>query len=320
MKKIVTFALLQTIGLITFAQSKKSFEGTVVYKIGIKSKEEGTTERDLKKIMVLGDSMRVSIKNGNYRQHSGNSEIYYIAKKERIYVKFRGIDTLYYREYDSDTSTVTDILKTGESRNITGYACKAISIVTPATTRKYYYSPDIYMDPTPDLNDRVGRYDVFAKETSSLCLEEQDETKSYLLTTTCTRLQQEVINDSIFQLPSLPEKKFTIEAISISAEYKGSSGWIRYLQTHMNADLGVKYIKLHRGESMATQTVMVGFIIDESGKITNVKVLNKDEVHPKLAEEAVRVISESPSWRPATILGERVKFWFKQPLTFAVTK
>ena len=319
MKRIVTFILLLTTGLFTIAQSK-NFEGTVVYKTEIKSKEEGTTDRDWKKILVLGDSMRVIIKNGNYRQRTGNSEIYFIAKKERAYLKFPGIDTLYYMEYGSDTSTVTGLSKTGEERNIMGYACKPISIVTPSTTRRFYYSRDIYMDPAPDINNRIGRYDVFAKETSSLYLVAQEETKSYLVTQTCTRLQREAINDSVFQLPPLPEKKFSMDAITIPAEYKGSSGWIRYLQTHMNADLGVKYIKLHRGESMATQTVMVEFVILENGKITNVKVLNKEEVHPKLAEEAVRVISESPSWRPATILGERVKFWFKQPLTFAVTK
>jgi len=319
MKKIVPFILLHTIGLITFAQSK-NFEGTVAFKTEVKSKEEGTTERDWKKMLVLGDGFTVSIKNGNYRQHREKSDIYFIAKKERIYIKFPGIDTLYFREYGSDTSTVTDILKTGEQKNIAGYACKTISIVTPGTTRKFYYSPELYHDPAPDLNDRVGRYDVFAKETSSLYLEVQEDTKSYLMTHTCTRLQREPINDSIFQLPPLPEKEFSLDAITIPAEYKGSSGWIRYLQTHLNADLGVKYIKSRRGEAMTTQTVEVLFVIDESGRITNVKVLNKDEVHPKLAEEAVRVITESPSWRPATILGERVKFWFKQPVTFAVTK
>ena len=47
MKKIVTLILLQTSWLITIAQSK-SFEGTVVYKTEVKSKEEGTGETGTK--------------------------------------------------------------------------------------------------------------------------------------------------------------------------------------------------------------------------------------------------------------------------------
>lgn len=51
--------------------------------------------------------------------------------------------------------------------------------------------------------------------------------------------------------------------------------------------------------------VLVDFIIDEKGKVTDVKVVKG--VDARLDEEAVRVIEASPDWKPARILGKKVK-------------
>lgn len=51
--------------------------------------------------------------------------------------------------------------------------------------------------------------------------------------------------------------------------------------------------------------VQVDFIINEKGKVTEVKVLKG--VDPDLDDEAVRVISASPDWKPGYVKGEKVK-------------
>ena len=51
--------------------------------------------------------------------------------------------------------------------------------------------------------------------------------------------------------------------------------------------------------------VLVGFVIDEDGKITDVHVIRG--VDELLDEEAVRVISASPKWKPGTLNGKKVK-------------
>ena len=51
--------------------------------------------------------------------------------------------------------------------------------------------------------------------------------------------------------------------------------------------------------------VLVDFVIDEKGRVTDVKVLRG--VDPRLDEEAVRVISASPDWRPGYVGGKRVR-------------
>lgn len=51
--------------------------------------------------------------------------------------------------------------------------------------------------------------------------------------------------------------------------------------------------------------VLVDFIIDERGKVTDVKVLKG--VDPLLDNEAVKVVSASPDWKPARHHGKKVK-------------
>lgn len=51
--------------------------------------------------------------------------------------------------------------------------------------------------------------------------------------------------------------------------------------------------------------VLVDFVIDEKGRVKDVKVLKG--VDPLLDEEAVRIISASPDWKPGWLMGKKVK-------------
>lgn len=51
--------------------------------------------------------------------------------------------------------------------------------------------------------------------------------------------------------------------------------------------------------------VLVDFVIDEKGKVRDVKVLKG--VDPLLDDEAVRIISASPDWKPGWLRGKKVK-------------
>ena len=51
--------------------------------------------------------------------------------------------------------------------------------------------------------------------------------------------------------------------------------------------------------------VLVDFVIDEKGKVGNVRVARG--VDPRLDAEAVRVISASPDWKPGILRGKKVK-------------
>ena len=64
--------------------------------------------------------------------------------------------------------------------------------------------------------------------------------------------------------------------------------------------------------------VYVDFVIDESGNVKDVKVSRS--VHTALDEEAVRVVSASPKWKPGRHRGKKVKVAMTIPVDFRLEK
>ena len=65
-------------------------------------------------------------------------------------------------------------------------------------------------------------------------------------------------------------------------------------------------------------TVQVNFIIDKDGKVRDVSIAKS--VDPLLDEEALRVISASPKWRPGRLRGEKVSTSMTIPVEFRLEK
>ena len=65
-------------------------------------------------------------------------------------------------------------------------------------------------------------------------------------------------------------------------------------------------------------TVQVNFVIDKDGKVRDVKVAKS--VDPLLDEEAVRVVSASPKWRPGRLRGEKVSTSMTIPVEFRLAR
>ena len=60
--------------------------------------------------------------------------------------------------------------------------------------------------------------------------------------------------------------------------------------------------------------VLVGFIVEKDGSVSNVKALKK--VHANLDAEAIRVVESLPKWKPGTINGEPVRVQMGVNVTF----
>ncbi len=65
-------------------------------------------------------------------------------------------------------------------------------------------------------------------------------------------------------------------------------------------------------------TVQVNFVIDKDGKVRDVSIAKS--VDPLLDDEAVRVISASPKWRPGRLRGEKVNTSMTIPVEFRLMK
>ncbi len=122
-------------------------------------------------ILATGDNMTSYVKQGNYKLEAGLSDQYFIHEKQKVFIKFKAIDTLYYMDYSFDTSTVISISKSGAGKTISGYTCNPITIKTQAGERKVYYAPALYLNPEYDKNNTIGQLNVLSRETSSIWLE-----------------------------------------------------------------------------------------------------------------------------------------------------
>jgi len=98
------------------------------------------------------------------------------------------------------------------------------------------------------------------------------------------------------------------------AHFPGADrNWINFLERNLNADVAVR----NRAPE-GTYTVMVQFVVDKEGHITDIKPLTKFGFG--MEEEVIRILKKSPQWVPAIQFGRNVKAYRKQPVTFMVTK
>ncbi len=109
-----------------------------------------------------------------------------------------------------------------------------------------------------------------------------------------------------------PEERDTVLEALVKQEVRpefagGREGWINYLSRNLQYPSQLK-------DSGITGQVILRFTITPKGKIEDVIVVKS--LHPLFDKEAIRVISESPKWKPAEQLGKKVQATITQPINF----
>jgi len=102
--------------------------------------------------------------------------------------------------------------------------------------------------------------------------------------------------------------------VEIEASFPGGyEGWAKFLQKNLKADTPVK-----KGAKAGTYTVIVQFVVDREGNVTDLKALTHHGFG--MEEEVLRVLNKSPKWSPAQQEGKLVRAYRKQPVTFVVVE
>jgi antitoxin component YwqK of YwqJK toxin-antitoxin module len=96
---------------------------------------------------------------------------------------------------------------------------------------------------------------------------------------------------------------------------RGEQGWLDYLSRNLDATAPVD-----AGVPAGNYTVTVSFLVDESGKISEVKADTIPEDCYTCAVEAVRVVSKGPRWEAAIMNNKPVKYRQRQNITFQITE
>jgi len=106
------------------------------------------------------------------------------------------------------------------------------------------------------------------------------------------------------------DKEF--KTVQIQAKFPGGpDAWMKYLQRNLKSD-----VPTDNGAPPGKYTVVVSFLVDKDGNISEVKAENDPGFGT--AAEAVRVISRGPKWIPAVQNGRNVIYRQKQAITFDV--
>jgi len=106
------------------------------------------------------------------------------------------------------------------------------------------------------------------------------------------------------------DKEF--KTVQIQAKFPGGpDAWAKYLQRNLKSDTPTE-----NGAPTGSYTVVVSFLVDKEGNISEVKAENDPGFGT--ATEAVRVISRGPKWNPAVQNGRNVIYRQKQAITFRV--
>ncbi|MER3463123.1 MAG: energy transducer TonB [Chitinophagaceae bacterium] len=106
----------------------------------------------------------------------------------------------------------------------------------------------------------------------------------------------------------------TFTKVEIEASFPGGEGqWKKFLERNLNPSTPVD-----NGAPAGNYTVVVQFIVDKEGNVSDVKALTNHGYG--MEDEAVKVIKRGPKWTPAVQNGRQVKAYRKQPITFVVTE
>lgn len=97
--------------------------------------------------------------------------------------------------------------------------------------------------------------------------------------------------------------------VEVEASYPGN--WRSFVERNLDPQLPAD-----NQAPPGTYTVMVQFVVDVAGNVTDVKPLTKHGYG--MEGEAVKAIKRSGKWKPAVQNGREVKAYKKQPITFVV--
>lgn len=120
------------------------------------------------------------------------------------------------------------------------------------------------------------------------------------------------------ELPVKPEIDYNVVFRKVEKEAKfpgGLEAWKKYLERNLNSQVAAD-----DGAAMGRYTVLVQFIVDKEGNISNVSALEVPPACPSCGAEAVKVIKKGGKWEPAVQNGQFVKYQAVQSVTFQVAE
>jgi len=78
-----------------------------------------------------------------------------------------------------------------------------------------------------------------------------------------------------------------------------------------------RFLGLSRGVDPVKQLVVVQFVCERDGSLTDIKVVRS--IGDGCDEEAIRVVKNSPKWKPGIQNGRPVRVMYSVPINFTLS-
>ena len=118
------------------------------------------------------------------------------------------------------------------------------------------------------------------------------------------------------RMPVKSEKDKVYDTPETMPEYPGGmEAMIAYMQE--NITVPEKYKDM---DTKATYRVMVRFVVEADGSVTEVETVKPEPSKQDLNDEAIRVVKGMPKWKPGTMDGKPVRVSYVLPVTYKLGK
>ena len=213
------FKLIFGILFITFTSltKKKYFEGIITYNVETRILKESNYSDYLKE--RYGTSMKFYWgKNGNllrktYGNNFGLDYSLYVQEENTFYVKYKGIDTLYYYNALTQDNELLEI-KESKSESILNQKCKKLELKLKSKINDKEFVSEYFYSKNPKINYKLyqnindGFANIIYKKTKSPYLKLKMIFDKIIITYTAQKIEEKVIDESIFKIDTeLPRKK-----------------------------------------------------------------------------------------------------------------
>jgi bla regulator protein blaR1 len=109
------------------------------------------------------------------------------------------------------------------------------------------------------------------------------------------------------------DENIVFEKVEVEASFPGGApAWRKFLTENLNP-----IVPVDSGANEGTYTVVLQFIADKEGNVSNITALTKHGFG--MEQECIRLMKLSPKWNPALQNGKPVIAYRKQPITFVIT-
>jgi protein TonB len=116
-------------------------------------------------------------------------------------------------------------------------------------------------------------------------------------------------NKGIIEQQVVKEPEIWTGPVEIETSFNGN--WTRFLERNLNPNVPVD-----NGAPEGKYTVLIQFVIDQEGKISDIKAMTN--MGYGMEQEAIRVLKKADKWNPAIQNGKQVKTYRRQPITFLI--